>query len=293
MEIKNLEIILALDSEKHFNRAAEKLNISQPALSMKLKSLENEIGIKLVKRGKNYIGLTEEGEILKEKFKFIVKEYSEVKELSSELKNNLTGNLRIGVIPSALLDISELLNQFVSKYRNINIQVFSMSSNKIEENLHDFKLDIGFTYLENEPIMNVEKLPLYKEKYFLVTKKKLYQSQASISWSKCHKIDLCLISPENQFRRILNSIFQKKNISPNVLIESNSLIHLFSHVSSSDLSTIMPGSFAKQFNFNSEISFLELSDPSIFHDVGGVYIKDKGPSPIKDRFIKYLTSFDK
>ena len=74
MEIKNLEIILALDSEKHFNRAAEKLNISQPALSMKLKSLENEIGIKLVKRGKNYIGLTEEGEILKEKFKYIVKE---------------------------------------------------------------------------------------------------------------------------------------------------------------------------------------------------------------------------
>jgi len=293
MEIKNLEIILALDSEKHFNRAAEKLNISQPALSMKLKSLENEIGIKLVKRGKNYIGLTEEGEILKEKFKFIVKEYSEVKELSSELKNNLTGNLRIGVIPSALLDISELLNQFVSKYRNINIQVFSMSSNKIEENLHDFKLDIGFTYLQNEPIMNVEKHPLYKKKYFLVTKKKSSQSQASISWSKCHEIDLCLISPENQFRRILNSIFQKKNISPNVLIESNSLIHLFSHVSSSDLSTIMPGSFAKQFNFNSEISFLELSDPSIFHDVGGVYIKDKGPSPIKDRFIKYLTSIDK
>ena len=106
MEIKNLEIILALDSEKHFNRAAEKLNISQPALSMKLKSLENEIGIKLVKRGKNYIGLTEEGEILKEKFKYIVKEFSEIKELSSELRNNLTGNLRIGVIPSALLDIS-------------------------------------------------------------------------------------------------------------------------------------------------------------------------------------------
>ena len=48
----------------------------------------------------------------------------------------------------------------------------------------------------------------------------------------------------------------------------------------------MPGSFAKQFNFNNEISFLELTSPSIFHHVGGVYIKDKGPSPIKDRFIK-------
>ena len=89
MEIKNLEIILALDSEKHFNRAAEKLNISQPALSMKLKALENEIGVRLVKRGKNYIGLTSEGEIFKERFKNIVKEYSNIKQLSTELKNNL------------------------------------------------------------------------------------------------------------------------------------------------------------------------------------------------------------
>ena len=85
MEIKNLEIILALDSEKHFNRAAEKLKISQPALSMKLKALENEIGVRLVKRGKNYIGLTSEGEILKERFKNIVKEYTNIKQLSLSL----------------------------------------------------------------------------------------------------------------------------------------------------------------------------------------------------------------
>ena len=65
MDIKNLEILLVLDDEKHFKRASEKLNISQPALSMKLKSLENEIGITLVKRGKNFMGLTSEGILLK------------------------------------------------------------------------------------------------------------------------------------------------------------------------------------------------------------------------------------
>ena len=153
MEIKNLEIILALDSEKHFNRAAEKLKISQPALSMKLKALENEIGVRLVKRGKNYIGLTSEGEILKERFKNIVKEYTNIKQLSSELKNNLTGNLRIGVIPTALLEVSFLLNSFVKKFTNVKLQVISMSSNEIDKNLHDFKLDLGISYLENEPIL--------------------------------------------------------------------------------------------------------------------------------------------
>ncbi|MAV82553.1 MAG: LysR family transcriptional regulator, partial [Pelagibacteraceae bacterium] len=68
MDIKNLEILLVLDSEKHFKRASEKLNISQPALSMKLKSLENEIGVTLVRRGKNFLGLTPEGMMLKNRF---------------------------------------------------------------------------------------------------------------------------------------------------------------------------------------------------------------------------------
>ena len=293
MEIKNLEIILALDSAKHFNRAAEKLNISQPALSMKLKSLENEIGVKLVKRGKNFIGLTKEGEILKEKFKFIVKVYSEIKQLSSELKNNLTGILRVGVIPSALIDVSSFLNEYVKKNRNINIQVHSMSSNKIDEGLHDFKLDIGFSYLDNEPILGVEKIHLYKEKYFLVTKNKKYEKLEHISWSECGGLDLCLISQENQFRRILDAIFKNKNISPNILIESNSLIHLFSHVSSSDLSTIMPGSYASQFKNFTNLFFIELDTPIVTHYIGLVFIKDKGPSPIKDSFIKFLKNFDK
>ncbi|MDA8711419.1 LysR family transcriptional regulator [Alphaproteobacteria bacterium] len=293
MEIKNLEIILALDSAKHFNRAAEKLNISQPALSMKLKSLENEIGVKLVKRGKNFIGLTKEGEILKEKFKFIVKEYSEIKQLSSELKNNLTGSLRVGVIPSALIDVSSALNEYVKKYRNINIQVHSMSSNKIDEGLHDFKLDIGFSYLDNEPILGVEKIHLYKEKYFLVTQNKKYEKLKHISWSECGGLDLCLISQENQFRRILDAIFKSKNISPNIMIESNSLIHLFSHVSSSDLSTIMPGSYASQFKNVTNLLFIELDTPTVTHSIGSVFIKDKGPSPIKDSFIKFLKNFDK
>ena len=293
MEIKNLEIILALDSAKHFNRAAEKLNISQPALSMKLKSLENEIGVKLVKRGKNFIGLTKEGEILKEKFKFIVKVYSEIKQLSSELKNNLTGILRVGVIHSALIDVSSFLNEYVKKNRNINIQVHSMSSNKIDEGLHDFKLDIGFSYLDNEPILGVEKIHLYKEKYFLVTKNKKYEKLEHISWSECGGLDLCLISQENQFRRILDAIFKNKNISTNIMIESNSLIHLFSHVSSSDLSTIMPGSYASQFKNFTNLFFIELDTPIVTHYIGLVFIKDKGPSPIKDSFIKFLKNFDK
>jgi len=293
MEIKNLEIILALDAEKHFNRAAEKLNISQPALSMKLKSLENEIGVTLVKRGKNFIGLTREGEILIEKFKYIVKEYNDVKQITSELKNNLTGNLRVGVIPSALLDVSHILNNFIKSYKNVHLEVFSMSSNKIDEQLHDFKLDIGVTYLDNEPIMGVEKYFLYDEKYFLITKNQKFKNLNKIKWKDCDGLDLCLISKENQFRRILNAIFKNHNIRPNVLLESNSLTHIFAHINSSDFSTIMPHNFTKAFNYDSMVNFIELIDPIVSQKIGIVFIKDKSPSPIKDNFLKFLRNFNK
>ena len=293
MEIKNLEIILALDSEKHFNRAAEKLNISQPALSMKLKSLENEIGVKLVRRGKNYIGLTPEGEVLKDKFQKIITEYSNIKQLSSELKNNLTGTLKIGVIPTALIDISFLLNNFVKKFQNVKLQVFSMSSNEIDKNLHDFKLDLGISYLENEPILGVEKIPLYKETYYLISKIDDLKNLKSINWHQCGDLDLCLISKENQFRRILDAVFKENNINPKVLIESNSLTHIYSHVNSSTFSTIMPYIFTQSFNYDEGTNFIKLVSPEISHKVGIVHIKDAGPSPVKNNFLKFLKDLNK
>ncbi len=293
MEIKNLEIILALDSEKHFNRAAEKLKISQPALSMKLKALENEIGVRLVKRGKNYIGLTSEGEILKERFKNIVKEYTNIKQLSSELKNNLTGNLRIGVIPTALLEVSFLLNSFVKKFTNVKLQVISMSSNEIDKNLHDFKLDLGISYLENEPILGVEKIPLYKETYFLISKKENLKNKKKLKWHEIGNLDLCLISKENQFRRILDAVFKENNINPRVLIESNSMTHIYSHVNSSEFSTIMPYIFTQSFNYDENTNFIQLISPEISHKVGIVHIDDNRPSPIKNNFLKFLKSFNK
>ena len=293
MEIKNLEIILALDSEKHFNRAAEKLKISQPALSMKLKALENVIGVRLVKRGKNYIGLTSEGEILKERFKNIVKEYTNIKQLSSELKNNLTGNLRIGVIPTALLEVSFLLNSFVKKFTNVKLQVISMSSNEIDKNLHNFKLDLGISYLENEPILGVEKIPLYKETYFLISKKKNLKNKKKLKWQEIGNLDLCLISKENQFRRILDAVFKENNINPRVLIESNSMTHIYSHVNSSEFSTIMPYIFTQSFNYDENTNFIQLISPEISHKVGIVHIDDNRPSPIKNNFLKFLKSFNK
>jgi len=293
MDIKNLEILLVLDDEKHFKRASEKLNISQPALSMKLKSLENEIGVTLVKRGKNFMGLTSEGIVLKNRFSNIVKEYSEIKQLSSELKNSLSGTLRIGVIPTAQLEIANIINFFVQKHKNVNTKVISMPSSKIDEQLHDYKIDIGITYLENEPIKGVIKIPFYDERYFLISSNQKFKTKKTVRWSDCQDLDLCLLSDDNQFRRIINTVFKDEGISPRVLLESNSVTQIFSQVNMSNFSTIMPFFFMQAFNYRQSAYFSELVSPTISHKIGLVFIKDNNPAPLKDNFIKFAKSFDK
>lgn len=293
MDIKNLEILLVLDDEKHFKRASEKLNISQPALSMKLKSLENEIGVTLVKRGKNFMGLTSEGIVLKNRFSNIVKEYSEIKQLSSELKNSLSGTLRIGVIPTAQLEIANIINFFVQKHKNVNTKVISMPSSKIDEQLHDYKIDIGITYLENEPIKGVIKIPFYDERYFLISSNQKFKTKKTVRWSDCQDLDLCLLSDDNQFRRIINTVFKDEGINPKVLLESNSVTQIFSQINMSNFSTIMPFFFTQAFNYRQSAYFSELVSPTISHKIGLVFIKDNNPAPLKDNFIKFAKSFDK
>lgn len=293
MDIKNLEILLVLDDEKHFKRASEKLNISQPALSMKLKSLENEIGVTLVKRGKNFMGLTSEGKVLKHRFSNIVKEYSEIKQLSSELKNSLSGTLRIGVIPTAQLEIANIINFFVQKHKNVNTKVISMPSSKIDEQLHDYKIDIGITYLENEPIKGVTKIPFYDERYFLISSNQKFKTKKTVRWSDCQDLDLCLLSDDNQFRRIINTVFKDEGINPRVLLESNSVTQIFSQINMSNFSTIMPFFFTQAFNYRQSAYFSELVSPTISHKIGLVFIKDTNPAPLKDNFIKFAKSFDK
>ena len=91
----------------------------------------------------------------------------------------------------------------------------------------------------------------------------------------------------------MDSIFKENNVNPNVLIESNSLTHIYSHVNSSNLSTIMPFIFTHSFNYDDGTNFIKLVSPEISHDIGIVHIGDEGPSPVKDNFLKYLKNFDK
>src|SRR5512145_2899101 len=100
MTLTELRFIVAVAQEKNFRRAAEKSFISQPALSLAVQKLEDELGVKIFERGKNDVSLTPVGSAIVEQAQRVLEEAERIREIAAQGKDQLTTPLRIGVIHS-------------------------------------------------------------------------------------------------------------------------------------------------------------------------------------------------
>lgn len=98
MTIQQLKYVIALNEERHFAKAAEKCLVSQPGLTIQLKKLEDEIGIKIFDRSKVPLKPTELGEEIIEKAKRVIKETNEIRDYVISKKNELKGTIKIGIV---------------------------------------------------------------------------------------------------------------------------------------------------------------------------------------------------
>ena len=185
MDIRQLQYLVALAREKHFTRAATACNVTQPTLSGRIRQLKLELGVPIVERGQRYQGLTAEGERILKWAQLILNNWQglqhELAQLSSR-DSGLTGRLVLGGIPSALPMIPFLTRQLTQAHPHIDFTVMSMSSEEILRGLEDFSIDVGITYLDNEPIKGLLASPLYEERYCLfVTKTHALAERTSVT----------------------------------------------------------------------------------------------------------------
>jgi DNA-binding transcriptional LysR family regulator len=205
MDIRQLQYLAALAREKHFTRAAQACHVTQPTLSSRIRQLEQELGVPIVARGQRFIGLTPEGErvmkwahLILDNWQSLTQELNQIR----NLKGELTGRLVLGVIPSALPKVSPLTNALQQDHPAVDFTVLSQSSEEIIRNLHDFSIEAGITYLDNEPVEGLLQVPLYRERYCLfVGSGHPLASRPSVTWAEASQEPLCLLTPNMQNRR--------------------------------------------------------------------------------------------
>lgn len=279
MFIRQMTYLVALAREKHFGRAAEVCNVTQPTLSSGLKALERELDMRLVVREPRFMGLTPEGERVVEWAAQILADYESLKQDVEVFRGGLRGTLRLGVIPAAMPAVARLTAPFCAKHPQVTIDVQSVTSIEIQRGLDRFEIDAGLTYLENEPLSHVRKAALYRERYLFVTSRTgPWAGAPSIAWCEAVGENLCLLNETMQNRRVLNNLARSIGLELAPSVTTNSYLAVCSHVCSGEWSSIIPHTFAYIFAGCEELALIDLVEPAHSQTIGLV-ASDRDPLP--------------
>lgn len=247
MFIRQLEYLATLAREKHFARAAEACHVSQPALSSGIRSLEKELGIVIVQRGRRFVGFTSEGERVLAWAQQTLASLTHMREDATADKASMAGLLRLGSIPTTMPITAYITAACRRAYPNIRYRVVSLSAESIISSLDEFELDLGLTYLDEQVIEGFETLPLFEEEYVLLASRSA-ELEASVTWEQAARLPLCLLTGKMRNRQILDAAFRRAGVKADVLLETDSLFTLYAHVSEAGLYSIMPHSLLKFFD---------------------------------------------
>lgn len=277
MIIRQLVYLDALAREKHFRKAAEACHVSQPTLSAAIVQLEEELGVMIVERGRRFQGLTKEGEVVLAHARRILAESDLMKESIAELREGISGRIRLGAIPTALPMIAHITAPFSSRYPDVSLTVLSLTSAEIQQRIDNFELDVGLTYLDNEPLDRVISKPIYLESYVLLTREDgEFGAHDSITWAEAAEHKLCLLTSDMQNRRIIDGIFRSIGRAPRPAIETNSIFNLCSHAGIQGVSSIVSIQLLEFFGVPIGTKALPLIEPTAQRTIG-LIVADRQP----------------
>ncbi len=279
MLIRHLSYFVALAREKHYARAADVCNIAQPTLSAAIRKLEEDLQVQLVVRGHRFVGLTPDGEKVLAWGRQILADYTSLRSDLAGPRGSLTGTLRLGVVPAAMPAVSFLTTRFAAVHPAVQIDISSMTSAAIQHGIGTFEIDGGITYLDNEPLENVRRVPLYRERYVFVTRHgNRYAGRETLTWAEALQERLCLLSEDMQNRRILNRIADSIGLPLRAAVVSNSFVGVCSHLLQGDWASIMPHVFTHVFGAPAGLTMIALVEPSASQSIGLV-LSDRDPAP--------------
>lgn len=277
---RKLVYLLALAKEQHFGRAAESCHVSQPTLSNAIRQLETELQVPIVERGQKFAGFTPEGHKVLEYARRIVAERDSLYQELDALAQGISGNMRIGAIPTALPVLPHLLARFSERFPKTRASIISLSSRDIQRELDAFALDAAVTYLDNEPLSNVRTVPLYSERYLLLAQRSLVGARdvhAGMPWREAAELPLCLLTTDMQNRRIADTAFRMAGHAVVPTIETNSIVSLYTTVRNRLCASIVPSQLLTLFPAHPDMIAIPLVEPNLSYVVGLV-CADRDPA---------------
>lgn len=227
MTITQLQYIIAVDTHRHFARAAESCFVTQPTLSMQIHKLEEELGVTIFDRSRKPLQPTDIGKQILDQARIVINEEKRIEEIIQQHKGEIAGDFRLAIIPTvASTLLPRFLKCFISQYPKVNLEIEELQTKVILDRLKNGLLDAAIlaTPLSHDGIL--EK-PLYYEPFMAYTPMdhRLFKEKF-LDNSDLDPDDILLLHEGHCFRdSVINlcaKIFDTKKKGPGVQLESGS-----------------------------------------------------------------------
>jgi len=286
MTLTQLEYIVALDTHRHFVLASEKCFVTQPTLSMQIQKLEEELGVKIFDRTKQPVIPTEIGASIIAQARIILRESRMIQDLINTQKDTMTGELRVGVIPTlAPYLLPPLFQQIREKYPQLNLVIKETITEEILHELKSNRLDCGIVVTPLNDVSIKEDILFYEELFVYVSRKNALYNKKFVLANEIDPNQLWLLEEGHCFRsQVLNLCELRKYSDLHFKYETGNIETLKRMVDKSDGITILPELAVMEFT-KAQMKFVKkLKEPSPAREVSLVTHRDH----IKTKLIKTL-----
>ncbi|MGD9587998.1 MAG: LysR family transcriptional regulator [Pyrinomonadaceae bacterium] len=221
MEIRQLKAFLAIAEAKTFTAGARRVNVTQAAISMQIRQLEEEVGLPLFTRTPRRVILTEAGEYLLERARKILREHDSALAEIAEVAGAEYGRLRIGTASGtfAMNQLPNILGKLRDKFPNAELSVASGTSQTLVDKMMHGEIDMAFVSLPVDNL-NISTESIFSDEIVAVAypehplAKEKFISAATLAGEK-----LILGERGGNTRRMIDEFFQAANVKPNIIME--------------------------------------------------------------------------
>lgn len=272
LTLKQLRYFEALSRQRHFGRAADACAISQPALSMQIKELEEILGTELIERGGRQVRLSHFGEEFALRVRDILRSVDELVDLARASQDRLVGRLRIGVIPTiAPYLLPTIIGNLMQSNAGLDIHVRETLTPKLLQELAEGRLDTAIVALPvSEP--SLTEVALFAENFVLVRPSE-DEGKPVPNRETLREMRLLLLEEGHCFRDQALSFCNMRSASPRELLDGSSLSTLVQMVGAGIGVTLIPEMAVAVETRSASVSVAHFKSPQPSRTIGMIWRK--------------------
>ncbi|GGH14944.1 LysR family transcriptional regulator [Paenibacillus segetis] len=287
MDIRQLRYFIAIVEERKISAAAERLHISQPPLSQQLKTMEEELGSKLIERSGKFLEVTEAGKAL---YKYALQMTQLMEEAKMEVKevgNGINGRLTLGINTFSVVELPGLLHQFQEHYPKVTYKIQQNESSHLCRLVRDRAVELAIIRLPLE-LEHFSVLHLHTEPFYFITSTLQKAFDHEVSLADIQHFPLILPSTEGLgVHYLITEAFSRFQLHPNIVSECSDITLLMDLVSSGFGASIVPETILKRHK-GYPIQSYKISSTTLSSSVGIIWLKNHYLSKSAQNFVHLL-----